>query len=138
MKKKSEILIYNLPDGSSNVEVLLNEDDIWMNKDTLVSLYQTSRQNIEKHIKHIYEEGELDVNRTCNKKLQVQTEGKRQVKREVAYYNLKMIIAPLLVALVLTIISIVKKEYKWRIISNYSLNVISIAMIVLTSLFVFI
>ena len=93
MKKKSEILIYNLPDGSSNVEVLLNEDDIWMNKDALVSLYQTSRQNIEKHIKHIYEEGELDVNRTCNKKLQVQTEGKRQVKREVAYYNLKMIIA---------------------------------------------
>ena len=93
MKNKSEILIYNLPDGSSNVEVLLNEDDIWMNKDALVSLYQTSRQNIEKHIKHIYEEGELDVNRTCNKKLQVQTEGKRQVKREVAYYNLKMIIA---------------------------------------------
>ena len=93
MKKKSEILIYNLPDGSSNVEVLLNEDDIWMNKDALVGLYQTSRQNIEKHIKHIYEEGELDVNRTCNKKLQVQTEGKRQVKREVAYYNLKMIIA---------------------------------------------
>lgn len=93
MKKKSEILIYNLPDGSSNVEVLLNEEDIWMNKDALVSLYQTSRQNIEKHIKHIYEEGELDVNRTCNKKLQVQTEGKRQVKREVAYYNLKMIIA---------------------------------------------
>ena len=93
MKKKSGILIYNLPDGSSNVEVLLNEDDIWMNKDALVSLYQTSRQNIEKHIKHIYEEGELDVNRTCNKKLQVQTEGKRQVKREVAYYNLKMIIA---------------------------------------------
>ena len=93
MKKKSEILIYNLPDGSSNVEVLLNEDDIWMNKDALVGLYQTSRQNIEKHIKHIYEDGELDVNRTCNKKLQVQTEGKRQVKREVAYYNLKMIIA---------------------------------------------
>ena len=93
MNKKSEILIYNLPDGSSNVEVLLNEDDIWMSKDALVNLYQTSRQNIEKHIKHIYEEGELEFNRTCNKKLQVQIEGKRQVKREVPYYNLKMIIA---------------------------------------------
>ena len=93
MNKKSEILIYNLPDGSSNVEVLLNEDDIWMSKDALVNLYQTSRQNIEKHIKHIYEEGELELNRTCNKKLQVQIEGKRQVKREVPYYNLKMIIA---------------------------------------------
>ena len=53
MNKKSEILIYNLPDGSSNVEVLLNEDDIWMSKDALVNLYQTSRQNIRKHIKHI-------------------------------------------------------------------------------------
>lgn len=49
-----------------------------------------------------------------------------------------MIIAPLLVALVLIIISIVKKDYKWRIISNYSLIVISIAMIVLTTLFMFI
>ena len=43
MNKKSEILICSLPDGSSNVEVLLNEDDIWMNKDKLVNLYQTSR-----------------------------------------------------------------------------------------------
>jgi len=43
--------------------------------------------------KHIYEEGELELNRTCKKILQVQTEGKRQVKREVPYYNLKMIIA---------------------------------------------
>ena len=67
-----------------NKSILKEKIDIWMNKDALVSLYQTSRQNIEKHIKHIYEEGELDVNRTCNKKLQVQTEGKRQVKREVA------------------------------------------------------
>ena len=45
------------------------------------------------HIKNIYDEGELGESRTCNKKLQVQIEGKRQVKREVLYYNLKMIIA---------------------------------------------
>ncbi len=49
-----------------------------------------------------------------------------------------MIIAPLLVALVLTIISTIKRDYKWRIISNYSLVVISIIMIVLTTLFMFI
>ena len=81
MKKKSEILIYNLPDGSSNVEVLLNEEDIWMTQTALSQLFQTSTQNITMHIKNIYEEGELDVNRTCNKKLQVQTEGNRTVKR---------------------------------------------------------
>ena len=57
-----------------NLNQLLNEDDIWMNKYALVNLYQTSRQNIEKHIKHIYEEVELELNRICNKKLQVQIE----------------------------------------------------------------
>ena len=90
---KNEILIYNLPDGNSNVEVYLNEDDVWMSKEGLVSLFQSSRQNIEKHIKHIYEEGELDEKATCNLRLQVQMEGNRSVKRAVKYYNLKMIIA---------------------------------------------
>ena len=51
MKKKSEILIYNLPDGSSNVEVLLNEEDIWMTQTALSQLFQTSTQNITMHIK---------------------------------------------------------------------------------------
>lgn len=93
MPAKNEILIYNLPDGTSNVEVYLSEDDMWMDKDALVSLFQSSRQNIEKHIKHIYEEGELSKQATCNSKLQVQIEGTRQVKRVIRLYNLKMIIA---------------------------------------------
>lgn len=93
MPAKNEILIYNLPDGDSNVEVYLTEDDMWMNKDALVSLFQTTRQNIEKHIKHIYEEGELLEEATCNSELQVQIEGARQVKRLIRLYNLKMIIA---------------------------------------------
>ena len=71
----------------------LNEDDIWMDKEGLMSLFQSSRQNIEKHIKHIYEEGELTEEATCNSKLQVQLEGNREVKRSIKYYNLKMIIA---------------------------------------------
>ena len=90
---KNEILIYNLPDGGSNVEVYLNENDVWMSKEGLMSLFQSSRQNIEKHIKHIYEEGELTEEATSNSKLQVQIEGNREVKRSVKYYNLKMIIA---------------------------------------------
>ena len=93
MPAKNEILIYNLPDGSSNVEVYLNEDDIWLSKDALVSLFQTTRQNIEKHIKHIYEEGELSEATTCNSELQVQIEGTRHVRRTIKLYNLKMIIA---------------------------------------------
>ena len=93
MPEKNEILIYNLPDGSSNVEVYLLEDDLWLNKEGLTTLFQTTRQNIEKHIKHIYEDSELKVETTCNRQLQVQNEGSRQVKRIVPYYNLKMIIA---------------------------------------------
>lgn len=93
MGNRNEILIYNLPDGTSNVEVFLSENDIWLNKDGLVSLFQTSRQNIEKHIKHIYEENELSEKATCNSQLQVQLEGSRNVKRIVNYFNLQMIIA---------------------------------------------
>ena len=93
MKKKSEILIYNLPDGSSNVEVLLNEEDIWMTQKALSQLFQTSTQNITMHIKNIYEEGELEESRTCKLDLQVQTEGNRTVKRNIKVYNLEMIIA---------------------------------------------
>lgn len=74
MKKKSGILIYNLPDGSSNVEGLLNEEDIWMTQTALSQLFQTSTQNITMHIKNIYEEGELEESRTCKFDLQVQTE----------------------------------------------------------------
>ena len=93
MNKKSEILIYNLPDGSSNVEVLLNEDDIWMTQAALSQLFQTSTQNITMHIKNIYDEGELNESRTCKSDLQVQIEGNRTVKRNVKIYNLEMIIA---------------------------------------------
>ena len=93
MKKKSRILIYNLPDGSSNVEVLLNEEDIWMTQTALSQLFQTSTQNITMHIKNIYEEGELEESRTCKFDLQVQTEGNRTVKRNIKVYNLEMIIA---------------------------------------------
>lgn len=93
MKKKSGILIYNLPDGSSNVEVLLNEEDIWMTQTALSQLFQTSSQNITMHIKNIYEEGELEESRTCKFDLQVQTEGNRTVKRNIKIYNLEMIIA---------------------------------------------
>ena len=93
MNKKSEILIYNLPDGNSNVEVLLNEDDIWMTQAALSQLFQTSTQNITMHIKNIYDEGELNESRTCKSDLQVQIEGNRTVKRNVKIYNLEMIIA---------------------------------------------
>lgn len=93
MAHKDEILIYKLPNGSSNVEVLLNENDLWMSQSALAELFQTSTQNITIHIKNILSEGELDEISTCKRDLQVHIEGSRQVKRYIKFYSLKMIIA---------------------------------------------
>ena len=93
MPAKNEILIYNLPDGTSNVEVYLMEDDLWMNQAALSSMFQTSKANITMHIQNIYKEGELDENRTSKWDLLLQKEGSRNVKRRTKLYNLKMIIA---------------------------------------------
>ena len=93
MPDKNEILIYNLPDGRSNVEVLLSENDIWMSQNALANLFQTSTQNITMHIRNIFAEGELDEISTCKRDLQVRLEGSRQVRRDIKLYNLKMIVA---------------------------------------------
>lgn len=93
MPTKNEILIYNLPDGTSNVEVYLMEDDLWMSQAALSSMFQTSKANITMHIQNIYKEGELDENRTSKWDLLLQKEGSRNVKRRTKLYNLKVIIA---------------------------------------------
>ncbi len=59
----------------------------------MAELYQSSRTNIVEHIRHIYEEGELQEESTCRKFRQVQIEGNREVRREIPFYNLDMIIS---------------------------------------------
>ena len=93
MPIKSEILIYNLPDGTSNVEVYLSEDDMWMTQIALAEMFQTSKANITMHIQNIYKDGELDEERTSKFDLLLRQEGSRTVKRKTKLYNLKMIIA---------------------------------------------
>lgn len=93
MNDRGQVLIYTLPNGKTFVEVLLNEENIWMTQAALAELYQTSPQNITMHIKNIYSDNELNENATCKSDLQVRTEGNREVKRTVKYYNLEMIIA---------------------------------------------
>lgn len=90
---ENEILIYEDKDGITKVNVRLSEEDIWLNKYQIAEIYKTSRQNIEQHIKNIYEDKELNIDSTCKNFLQVQKEGNRDVKRNVDYYNLDMIIA---------------------------------------------
>ena len=91
--KNGQILIYETPKGKTQVEVVFERDNLWMNQQALSQLFQTTTQNITMHINNIYEEHELQESSTCKLDLQVQIEGNREVKREIKFYNLEMIIA---------------------------------------------
>lgn len=93
MDSNGEIIIYQTDDGSTHIDVKMEDETVWLTQQQMAELYQTSRTNVVEHIAHIYEEGELDENSTCRKFRQVRQEGNRQVNREMVYYNLDMIIS---------------------------------------------
>jgi len=88
-----QILIYQTEGGQTKIEVRLEGETLWLSQAGLAELYQTTRQNITIHIKNIYEEGELLPEATCKDFLQVQTEGGREISRQLKHYNLDMIIS---------------------------------------------
>lgn len=92
-EKRSDILIYQAEDGKTRIGVLLEGDTVWLTQAAMAELYQTTTQNITTHIKAIYAENELDEAATCKEYLQVQQEGRRQVKRSLKHYNLDMVLA---------------------------------------------
>ncbi len=69
------------------------DEDLWLTQNQLAEIYCTIQENISMHIKNIYDDKELDENRTYKKFLLVRQEGNRQVKRNIDHYNLDMIIA---------------------------------------------
>lgn len=87
------IIIYQSEDGQTHIEVRMEDETVWLSQQQMAELFQTSRTNVVEHIKHIYEDGELQEEATCRKFRQVQTEGTRQVSREIPFYNLDMIIS---------------------------------------------
>lgn len=92
-ENKGNIVIYQSNDGLTKIDVKFEDETVWLTQQQMAELYKTSRTNVVEHIKHIYEEGELDESSTCRIFRQVQTEGKRQVTRELPFYNLDMIIS---------------------------------------------
>ena len=92
-QNKGDIVIYQTQDGLTQINVRFEDETVWLSQQQMAALYQTSRTNIVEHIKHIYEEGELDEASTCRNSRQVQTEGKREVSRVIPFYNLDMIIS---------------------------------------------
>ena len=87
------MLIYQTEDGMTKIDVNMQDETMWLTQQQMAELFQTSRTNVIEHIKHIYDEGELDRNSTCRKFRQVRKEGNRDVERELPFYNLDMIIS---------------------------------------------
>ena len=90
---KGQIIIYQADDGKTKIDVLLEDETVWLTQQQMADLFQTSRTNVVEHIKHIYEEGELEEKSTCRKFRQVREEGNRTVSRIMSFYNLDMIIS---------------------------------------------
>jgi len=89
----AEFLIFTGQAGEQSIEARYEHDTIWLTQQLMAELFQTSKQNISHHIKSVYEEGELQQEATVKKYLTVRQEGRRQVKRDLEYYNLDMIIS---------------------------------------------
>ncbi|WP_019154237.1 virulence RhuM family protein [Robertmurraya massiliosenegalensis] len=93
MNNETNILIYQTEEGNTKIDVRLENGTVWMTQKAIAELYQKGVNTINEHIKNIYAEGELQESATIRKNRIVQTEGKREVEREVSFYNLEMILA---------------------------------------------
>lgn len=88
-----EVVLYQTDDGNVNVSVIYYNESFWLTQKAMGELFGVNSQAITKHLKNIYEEGELSKEATCSKMEQVQIEGNREVKRNLDFYNLDAIIA---------------------------------------------
>ncbi|HEX7356567.1 MAG TPA: RhuM family protein [Ignavibacteriaceae bacterium] len=88
-----QIIIYKTTDGVTNVDVTLDKDTVWLNLNQLSHLFGRDKSVISRHLRKIYEEGELDRDSTVAKNATVQIEGKRRVDRDIEFYNLDAIIS---------------------------------------------
>lgn len=89
----SNIIMYTTEDGLTKIETTFDEDTVWLSLDQMAELFQRDKSTISRHIKKIYEEGELQRDSTVANFATVQKEGERQVERYIDYYNLDVIIS---------------------------------------------
>ena len=87
---QGEMLLYQDENGSTQIEVRLENENVWLTQAQLVTLYQSSKANVSEHIKHIFEEGELEETAVVRKFRTTATDGKSY---NTAFYNLDLIIS---------------------------------------------
>lgn len=93
MKTDGEILIYQAEDGRASIEVRLDHGSVWLTQKQMAELFDKDTDTIGLHIRNIFKEGELEAQATAEDSSVVQTEGGRQVRRTVRFYNLDIIIS---------------------------------------------
>lgn len=93
MTPPQQFLLYQSEDGSTRLDVRLEDETLWLNQKQLTELFGKAKGTISEHIKHIYEDGEWTPEATVRLFRTVQMEGGREVVREVEHYNLDMVLA---------------------------------------------
>lgn len=89
----NNILLYTGAEGKVKIEIIYESETFWLSQKRIAELFGVERSVVTKHLKNIFESGELDEKSTCAKIAQVQKEGNREVSREIDFYNLDAVIA---------------------------------------------
>ncbi|NLB65036.1 MAG: virulence RhuM family protein, partial [Lentisphaerae bacterium] len=93
MNPNQSFMLYTAPDGAVKVEVYFQDETVWLTQKALAELFGVQIPAIAKHLKNIFESGELSREATVSKMEIVRLEGQREVARGIEYYNLDAIIA---------------------------------------------
>ena len=92
-ENNTQLLMYESADGITKIEVKLQDETVWLSIDQMAELFGRDKSTISRHIKNIFEEGELFQDSAVANFATVQIEGNRSVERDITYYNLDMIIS---------------------------------------------
>ncbi len=90
---QNQIQLYTSADGKISLQVSLDNETVWLSLDQMATLFDRDKSVISRHIRNLFNEGELEQNSTVAKNATVQMEGEREVRREIDYYNLDVIIS---------------------------------------------
>ena len=91
--KQGQVILYQTEDGKTKLEVQLKDETVWLSLDQMAELFQRDKSTISRHIKNVFEDGELNADSTVAFFATVQKEGQRTVSRDVQFFNLDMIIS---------------------------------------------
>lgn len=93
MEDKGEIIIYQTPEGKTELEVKLDRDTLWLSQRQMSLLFEKDTDTIGLHLRNIYKEGELEESATTEESSVVQKEGNRRVRRTIRLYNLDAVLS---------------------------------------------